>query len=202
MVPTSAPMVFVHLTWEASAFFCASLLLSAFFLGGMINPALKYGDSRPLCLVCPEAGRDEEHRRGDMFFANGAAFIYHIICFMHFGGMAAGLLGLVLSLIGAAVSTSARTAVWLKWCFALPVPIAWVAAWAAQLIWLAAHEGWLPYDTTKVDGRGHKYVPDSVALWWVIFATLVASVVALIVVSAYGLVNDTYVVHASNDVSI
>ena len=176
-------MVEINLTWQAASFFSASLLLSAFFLGGMIHPGIRtYGDC-PLCLVCPE--------KGDMFFRNGAAFVYHIICFLHFGGMAAGLAGLVLSLIGTAVEHPGD---YLKFVFAIVLPIVWIAAWGVQLYVLTTADfGWRAYDAKAEDDDENKLVPSTIWLWWSIFALLFAAVTTLVVTSAYGIMSDTYV---------
>ena len=175
-------MVEINLTWQAASVFSASLLLSAFFLGGMIQPLLKVGDC-PLCLICPQKG-------GEMFFQNGAAFVYHIVCFLHFGGMASGLAGLVLSLIGMAVE---HPGPYFKAVFAIVLPILWVLAWVVQLIVLAADHGWRAYDAEAINTvTGEKLVPSTIGLWWSIFAFLFAAVTTLVVTSAYGLWTDTY----------
>ena len=172
-------MVFINLTWQSTSFFSASLFLSAFFLGGIIQPAFTDTNGRELCLVCP--GEKGEN----MFFQNGATFVYHIICFMHFGGMASGLLGLVLSLF--AINSSDHDAAnYLKQCLAIGLPIAWVLAWAIQLIVLATAQDmkWRAYN--------RKETPNTVWVWWVIFAVLNAAVVALVLASAYGLMKESY----------
>ena len=177
-----AAMVEINLTWQAASFFCASLLLSAICLGGTINPDLKVGKCS-LCLVCPQ-------QKGEMFFQNGATFVYHIICFLHFGGFASGLAGLVLSLIGMAVNDDGA---YLKVVFAVVLPILWMLAWVVQLIVLATEYGWRAYDSEAVDERkGAKFVPSTVWLWWTIFAFLLAAVTTLVITSAHGILSNTY----------
>ena len=172
-------MVFINLTWQSTSFFSASLFLSAFFLGGIIQPWFKDTNGRELCLVCPGAKGE------NMFFQNGATFVYHIICFLHFGGMASGLLGLVLSIF--AINSSENDAAnYLKQCLAIGLPIAWVLAWAIQLIVLATAQDtkWLAYNP--------KETSNTVWVWWIIFAVLNAAVVALVLASAYGLMKESY----------
>jgi len=175
-------MVEINLTWQAASVFSASLLLSAFFLGGMIQPLLKVGDC-PLCLIYPQ--------KHDMFFQNGATFVYHIVCFLHFGGMASGLAGLVLSLIGAAFNHPGD---YLKVVFAIVLPIVWVLAWGVQLAVLATDPSfqWRAYDAEKDDGFGRKLVPSSIWLWWSIFGVFCAALIALVITSAYGILRGTY----------
>jgi len=175
-------MVEINLTWQAASVFSASLLLSAFFLGGMIQPLLKVGDCQ-LCLICP--------KKGDMFFQNGAAFVYHLVCFLHFGGMGAGLAGLVLSLIGMSVQHPGE---YLKNVFAIVLPIVWTLAWGVQLVVLTTHDHeWRAYDAEAEDvTTGQKLVPSTIGLWWSIFAVLLAAVVTLVITSAYGIMTDTY----------
>jgi len=122
-------MVFVNLTWQAASVYCAALFLSSFFLGAMIQPTLVDANGHKLCLLCPE--------EKNVFFGNGATLLYHLVCFAHFGGMAAGLLGLVLSLLGQD----------LKLVFAIALPLAWLLANAVQLIVLAVHFKWESFHT-------------------------------------------------------
>ena len=180
-------MVVINLTWQASSFFSASLLIASFVLGAMINPDLTYNAGKqPLCLVCPEKVEDRTDRN-EMFFSTGATFVYHVICFIHFGGMAAGLVGLLMSL-------AFHDAGSLKVLFAIILPVVWVAAWVVQLVYLAIEHDWMAYDATATYGDEKiKYVPSEIWLWWVIFSALFASVTALILVSAYGIWHDTYV---------
>lgn len=176
-------MVEINLTWQAASVFCASLLLSAFFLGGTIQPLLKVGDCQ-LCLICPH--------KGDMFFQNGAAFVYHIVCFLHFGGMASGLAGLVLSLIGMAFD---HPGTYLKVVFGIVLPILWCVAWGVQLVVLATDDAhkWRAYDDEAKDEFNQKLVPSTIWLWWSIFAFLLAAVTTLVITSAYGIMTDTYI---------
>lgn len=176
-------MVEINLTWQAASFFSASLLLSAIFLAGLIYPGFKTPEGCSLCLICPQ-------EKGEMFFQNGAAFVYHIVCFMHFGGVAAGAVGLVLSLIGMAVHDDGD---YLKAVFGVVLPIVWVLAWVVQLIVLATEHGWRAYDAEAVDDvTGKKLVPSTVWLWWTIFAFLLVAVTTLIVTSAQGILSNTY----------
>ena len=174
-------MVFVNLTWQSASFFSSSLFLAAFFLGGMINPRLTYGPGNQdrLCLVCPE--REEGT---DMFFKNGAAFVYHMICFMHFGGMGAGIVGLVFSLFVSGGKRDANVD-YLKYVVAFGLPIAWVLSWAIQLIVLATAHKW--------QGYHWKDAAPNILLWWFVFGGSVLMVILLVVVSSYGLVHETYV---------
>ena len=175
-------MVEINLTWQAASVFSASLLLSALFLGGMINPRLKTSNNCELCLVCPTGD--------DMLFQNGAAFVYHLICFLHFGGMAAGLAGLAFSLVIGSISEEPGD--YLKAVFAFPLPIIWVVAWATHLAVLADGPGWKPYNAEDKDANGNKLVPPTIGLWWAIFAVLFLGTVTLVVTSGVGLMNDTY----------
>ena len=95
----------------------------------MVQPLLVDANEQKLCLLCP----------GDknMFFGNGATLIYHLTCFVHFGGMAAGLLGLVLSLTGQDLNL----------VFAIALPLAWVIANSVQLLVLSVHFKWESYDS-------------------------------------------------------
>jgi hypothetical protein len=174
-------MVEINLTWQAASFFCASLLLSAIFLGGMINPDLKVGKCS-LCLVCPQES-------GEMFFQNGATFVYHIICFLHFGGMAAGSVGLLFSLIGIAFSDNGD---YLKGLFGVALPLVWVLAWVVQLIVLATAHEWRAYDAEAVGDDNRALVPSTVWLWWSIFAFLLVAVTTLVITSSHGILSNTY----------
>ena len=176
-----AAMVEINLTWQAASFFCASLLLSAICLGGTINPDLKVGKCS-LCLVCPQ-------QKGEMFFQNGATFVYHIICFLHFGGFASGLAGLVLSLIGMAVNDDGA---YLKVVFAVVLPILWMLAWVVQLIVLATAHEWRAYDAEAVGDDNRALVPSTVWLWWSIFAFLLVAVTTLVITSSHGILSNTY----------
>ena len=176
-------MVEINLTWQAASFFCASLLLSAIFLAGMIYPGFKTSDNCSLCLICPQ-------EKGEMFFQNGAAFVYHIVCFLHFGGMASGLVGLVLSLIGMAFEHPGD---YFKGVFGVVLPTVWVLAWVVQLIVLATEHGWRAYDAEATNTvTGENLVPSTIWLWWSIFAFLLAALTTLVITSAYGIMNDTY----------
>ena len=176
-------MVEINLTWQAASFFCASLLLSAVCIGGTIHPFVQTREGCPLCLICPQ--------KGDMLFQNGAAFVYHIVCFLHYGGMASGSVGLVLSLIGMAWANPGD---YLKVVFATVLPVVWVAAWGVQLYVLTVgDDGWRAYDATAKDENGKPLVPSTIGLWWTIFAFLLAAVTTLIITSASGIMADTYV---------
>jgi hypothetical protein len=176
-------MVVINLTWQAVSFFCASLFLSAFFLGGMINPELKYGDQKPLCLVCPN---DDKKGPADMFFKNGATFVYHMISFVHFGGMGAGAVGLIVSLIFSNTSNYDNVNN-LKRLLGVALPIVWVAAWGIQLIVLSSAFNWQAYDVDQA--------APNIWLWWVLFTVSLSMVVALVVISSVGLFDETYVIY-------
>ena len=172
-------MVFVNLTWQSASFFSSSLFLAAFFLGGMISPLLTYGNDKKLCLVCPE--RNEV---SDIFFKDGATFVYHMICFMHFGEMGAGILGLILSLFVSG-GDEKKNIEYLKYVFGIGLPIAWVLSWAIQLIVLATAHKWQAYDP--------KLAAPNIWLWWLVFVGSILMVMVLVVVSSYGLIHETYV---------
>ena len=166
-------MVYINLAWQPALVFCASLFLASLFLGGTVTD--RTVNSKPLCLVCSEPK--------DVFFANGAAFVYHIIYFFHVGGIAAGGLGMALSVLAASYDPTSGADI-LRWCFALAMPGAWTLAFAVHLTVLAVRDGWAAYPDKP---------PPTIWVWWTIFASLAASVLALAAVSAHGLLDSTYV---------
>ena len=168
-------MVYVNLAWQPASFFCFSTFLAALCLGGTVTE-LTYASNKPLCFVCAEKNKEA-------FFANGAAFVYHIIYFFHVGGMAAGGLGLALSLLASFYDTTTGTYI-LERCFALAMPVAWLSAFAVHVAVLAVRDGWSAYP---------ERVPATIWVWWVVFASLAASMLVLVVVSAHGLLDNTYV---------
>lgn len=172
-------MVFINLAWQPASFFCASLFLAAFFLGGMISPWSPYRNGNQLCLVCPEPTDGS-----DTFFKNGATFVYHMICFMHFGGMGAGIVGLIFSLFAYGRGEQENVD-YLKYVFAIGLPIAWVSSWAIQLMVLATAYKWKPYSP--------KEAATNIWLWWLVFSGSALMVVVLVTVSSYGLIHETYV---------
>ena len=156
-------MVFVNLTWQAASVYCAALFLSSFFLGAMIQPLLQDENGRKLCLLCPV----DDVKEKNVFFGDGATILYHLICFAHFGGMAAGLLGLALSLLKLNLNL----------VFAIALPLAWVLANAAQLIVLAVHFHWEAYRSND----------PKIWEWFVIVGVGAAALVALVFKSANSL---------------
>ena len=119
-----------------------------------------------------------------MFFQNGATFVYHIICFLHFGGMASGSWGLVLSLF--AINSSENDAANYSSSASQSGCRLRVLAWAIQLIVLATAQD------TKWQVYNPKETSNTVGVWWIIFAVLNAAVVALVLASAYGLMKESY----------
>lgn len=150
-------MVFVNLTWQAASVYCAALFLSSFFLGAMIQPTLVDTKGQKLCLLCPHGVEDNEK---NVFFGNGATLLYHLVCFAHFGGMAAGLFGLVLSLL----------VQHLNLVFAIALPLVWLLANAVHLIVLAVQFKWESFHTKD----------PALWEWFVITGVGAAALVALV----------------------
>lgn len=153
----------------------------------MISPLLTYGNDNKLCLVCPE-----RKEGSDIFFKDGATFVYHMICFMHFGGMGAGIVGLIFSLF-ASGGNKDENVDYLKYLFGIGLPIAWVLSWAIQLIVLATAHKWQAYDP--------KLAAPNIWLWWLVFGGSILMVLVLVVVSSYGLIHETYVSAGYNTVA-